>query len=378
MDFIVDLPPSKGMTTILVVVDRLTKMAHFIPTKGVPTAEQTAELMLQEIFRLHGIPDDIVSDRGVQFTSKLWKSFCTALGVKVNLFSSFHPQSNGQTERTNQTLEQYLRCFICYLQDDWMEFLPTAEFSYNNSEHSSISQSPFFANFGFHPTFIPNLPVYTPIPTVTERITILQEAQKRLMEILKEAQENYKKAADRHRRSKPNFKVGDKVWLSTKNLKQKIPSPKLGQKFIGPFKIISQINQVAFCLELPTSMKIHPVFHVSLLKPFHDNSFTGRIMAPPPPIIVEGEEEYIVENILDSRIHRNRLQYLVKWKGYGPEENSWEPAENVHASRLIRLFHLRHPDKPAPETSRGRSGRRGVLSGVEPEASSSVDCCSAD
>ena len=144
MDFVVDLPLSKGMTTILVVVDRLTKMAHFIPVKGVPSAEHTAEVMVREVFKLHGIPDDVVSDRGVQFTSKFWKSFCSALGVTINLSSAFHPQSNGQTERTNQTLEQYLRCFVSYLQDDWVDYLPTAEFAYNNSKHSSTSQSPFF------------------------------------------------------------------------------------------------------------------------------------------------------------------------------------------------------------------------------------------
>ncbi|XP_073422156.1 uncharacterized protein [Dendrobates tinctorius] len=128
MDFIVELPTSQGKNTVLVVVDRLTKAAHFIPCVGLPTAKHTSDLIIQNVFRLHGVPDEVVSDRGVQFTSKFWQHFCAALNIKVNLSSAFHPQTNGQTERTNQTLEQYLRCFICHLQDDWVDLLPLAEF----------------------------------------------------------------------------------------------------------------------------------------------------------------------------------------------------------------------------------------------------------
>lgn len=377
MDFVVELPPSKEMTTILVVVDRLTKMAHFIPTKGVPTAEKTAELMIREVFRLHGIPDNVVSDRGVQFTSKFWRSFCMSLGVTVNLSSAFHPQSNGQTERTNQTLEQYLRCFVSYLQDDWVDYLPTAEFAYNNSKHSSTSLSPFYVNSGYHPVCIPDLPIATPIPAVNERLSLLQETRSKLLETLKVAQEAYKKASDRRRRAVPSFRVGDKVWLSAKNLKTQVPSVKLGPKYLGPFQILAQVNAVTFRLKLPDSMRIHPVFHVSLLKPFHENSFPGRVLPPPPPVVVEGEEEFIVEGIIDSRIYRNKLQYLVKWEGYGPEENSWEPAEHVHAPRLVQEFHQRFPLKPGPKTPCGRPGRRGILSGPRFEPRSSVASGSA-
>lgn len=258
-----------------------------------------------------------------------------SLGVTVNLSSAFHPQSNGQTERTNQTLEQYLRCFVSYLQDDWVDYLPTAEFAYNNSKHSSTSLSPFYVNSGYHPVCIPDLPIATPIPAVNERLSLLQETRSKLLETLKVAQEAYKKASDRRRRAVPSFRVGDKVWLSAKNLKTQVPSVKLGPKYLGPFQILAQVNAVTFRLKLPDSMRIHPVFHASLLKPFHENSFPGRVLPPPPPVVVEGEEEFIVEGIIDSRIYRNKLQYLVKWEGYGPEENSWEPAEHVHAPRLV-------------------------------------------
>ena len=362
------------MNTILVVVDRLTKMAHFIPFKGIPSAKQTAELMIREVFRLHGIPDNVVSDRGVQFTSKFWKNFCSALGIKINLSSAFHPQSNGQTERTNQTLEQYLRCFITHLQDDWMEHLSTAEFAYNNSEHSSTSFSPFYANTGLHPVFIPHLPITTALPAVTERLTNLHKVQGKIMENLHEAQRCSKQAADKHRRPAPVFHIGDKVWLSTKNIKLRVPSQKLGQKYIGPYQILAQINNVTFKLKLPDSLKIHPVFHCSLLKPFVENTFPDRFLQPPPPVRVHGEEEFVVEKILDSRIFRRKLQYLIRWKGYGPDEHSWEPKENVHAPRLVSEFHRQHPDRPTLEMPGGHHGGGGVMSGIEPGDSGVPGC----
>uniref|UniRef100_A0A803JPU4 Gypsy retrotransposon integrase-like protein 1 n=1 Tax=Xenopus tropicalis TaxID=8364 RepID=A0A803JPU4_XENTR len=137
MDFTTDLPPSKGYNTIFVIIDRLTKMAHFVPLPKLPSAATTAETFIKEIIRLHGLPDEVVSDRGTQFTSKFWRVLCKALQIKISFSSAFHPQSSGQTERTNKTLEQYLRCFTSYLQDDWLSLLPLAEFTYNNAHHSS-------------------------------------------------------------------------------------------------------------------------------------------------------------------------------------------------------------------------------------------------
>ena len=159
LDFITDLPPSEGHTVILVAVDRLTKMGHFIPLPALPTAEATATALVRQVFRLHGLPNDVVSDRGSQFTSKFWTRFLQLLGAQVKLSTAFHPETDGQTERLNQTLEQYLRCFVTYQQDDWVNFLPLAEFSYNNSQLASTGFTPFYANYGRHPFFDPNTPV---------------------------------------------------------------------------------------------------------------------------------------------------------------------------------------------------------------------------
>ncbi|XP_073435227.1 uncharacterized protein [Dendrobates tinctorius] len=352
MDFIVELPTSQGKNTVLVVVDRLTKAAHFIPCVGLPTAKHTSDLIIQNVFRLHGVPDEVVSDRGVQFTSKFWQHFCAALNIKVNLSSAFHPQTNGQTERTNQTLEQYLRCFICHLQDDWVDLLPLAEFSYNNSQSASTKLSPFYANLGYHPNILPRFPIDTPLPAVADRITSLQQNLDLLKRNLESAQDRYKKSADRFRKPAPTFKVGDLVWLSTKNLKMRVPSSKLGHKYIGPYKITKLVSNVACRLQLPRSMRIHPVFHVSLLKAATPNSFPGR-SSPPAPVLIDGQEEFVVERILDSRLRRDGVQYLVQWQGYSSEDNSWEPASNLHAPRLLRQFHQRYPGKPGLGPSGG-------------------------
>ena len=151
MDFIVELPPSEGLDAIYVCVDRLTKMARFIPTKTTITAEGTARLFYQHVWKHHGLPTDIVSDRGPQFVAKFTCQLLKCLGVEGNRSTTFHPQSDGQMERVNQTLEQYLRIYCDYHQDDWAQLLPLAEFVYNNTQNSSTRVSPFFANYGYHP-----------------------------------------------------------------------------------------------------------------------------------------------------------------------------------------------------------------------------------
>ena len=151
MDFIEWLPVSKGFNMILVVVDRLTKMAHFIPTRSNIDAPQLAKIFLQNILTKHGTPADIVSNRGKHFVSRFWALLCTLLGVRSNLSTAYHPETDGQTERTNQILEQYLRIYVNYEQNDWINLLPLAEFVYNNTTQSATGMSPFFANLGFHP-----------------------------------------------------------------------------------------------------------------------------------------------------------------------------------------------------------------------------------
>uniref|UniRef100_A0A8C5M5M4 Gypsy retrotransposon integrase-like protein 1 n=1 Tax=Leptobrachium leishanense TaxID=445787 RepID=A0A8C5M5M4_9ANUR len=362
MDFIVDLPPSAGHTCIMVIVDRLTKLAHFIPSMKIPTAKETASLFIAQVFRLHGIPTSIVTDRGTQFTSHFWKAFCSSLQISVDLSTSYHPQSNGQTERTNQTLESYLRCYSSYQQNNWLELLPMAEFSYNSHTHESTTFSPFFLTYGYHPAMFPGLPSYTSVPDATTRLRLLADGLAKAKDALHYSQARYKRHADQSRATSPTYLPGQKVWLSTRFLQLSCPSRKLGPRYIGPFIVVEHVNAVAVRLRLPPRYSFHPVVHSSLLKPCHANPFPGRSRAPPPPVLVDGAKEYVVGAILDSRRRRGVLEYLVHWKGYGPDEDSWVSSSDVHAPRLVRSFHISFPAKPGPRRPRSLRLGGGVLS----------------
>ena len=151
VDFIVALPESEGKTQIMVVVDRFTKMAHFVALKTEATATDVANKFVSEIWKTHGLPDEIISDRDTKWTGEFWQGICKLLNIKRKLSTAFHPQTDGQTKRVNQTLETYLRTFINYDQDDWFQMLPLAEFAYNNSYTTATKTTPFYANYGFHP-----------------------------------------------------------------------------------------------------------------------------------------------------------------------------------------------------------------------------------
>jgi hypothetical protein len=312
MDFITDLPDSKTYDAIFMVVDWLTKMAHFMPCNKTITGEEIARLFVNNIYKYHGFPDDIISDRGTQFVSKFWQSLFKILKVEIKLSTTYHPQIDGQTERVNQVLEQYLRCTINYHQDDWIDLLPLAKFAYNNTIQASTQQTPFFANSGYHPKFdqfdFNNVGNLAAEDLATRMTRIHTEMETKLLE----AQNWQKENANKFRKEHP-FHVGDKVWLFRQNLKTNRPCDKFDYRRFGPFMIIKQINDVAFRLELPTSMKVHLVFHVSLLEPYKKSSIPSRSQAAPPPIEINGEEEFEVSEILDSRINRRKLEYLVHW-----------------------------------------------------------------
>jgi hypothetical protein len=361
MDFITDLPTSDGFDSIFVVLDRLSKMGHFFPCNKSIDAKETSRLYLDNIYRHHGLPDSIISDRGPQFISKFWKSLHGLLGTDIDLSSAFHPETNGQSERSNQEIERYLRIYTDYQQDDWVRLHSTAEFSFNNTQSASTGMTPFFANFGYHPR-ADALPKRerSDVPAATDLVNELDDLRTLLKLELERAQAVQVADANVHRQPAPNFEIGQKVWLLRKNIKTTRPSEKLDHKRLGPFEIIGQINRVAFRLKLQKSMKIHDVFHVSLLEPYHVDSNSDRKQPPPPPVSVDNEDEFEVEQILDSRYRHNQLQYFVDWKGYGVDERSWEPVSNVKNSLdLVKDFHARYPDKPGPGGRDARPKRRG-------------------
>ena len=347
MDFITDLPPVNGLDAVLVIVDRFSKMAHFVPCSKAISGKETADLLLKSVVRLHGIPEDITSDRGPQFISHFWKRFLQIFGTSLNLSTAYHPQTDGQTERVNQILEQYLRCTISYQQDDWVDFLPLAEFAYNNATHTSTQVSPFFANYGFHPRFSISIPANSVNPSAESRARTLQEVHRDLSLELRISNDRYKAQANRLRSATPAFAVGDMVWLLRRHIATTRPCSKLDYKKLGPFRIIQRVNPVAFRLELPQHFGLHDVFHASLLEIYHPSGIPGRHSSPPLPVELSTGEEYEVDQILDSRMRRRQLQYLVLWKGYPISEATWEPVTHLqHAPEALRDFHQRYPLKP--------------------------------
>jgi hypothetical protein len=312
MDFITNLPSSKAFDSIFVVVDRLTKMADFIPCNKTVIGEETTRLFMDNIYKYHGLPNDIISDCSSQFTSKFWQSFFKILKVKINLSSVYHPQTDGQTKRVNQVLEQYLRCTINYHQDNWTELLPLAKFTYNNTIQGSTQQTPFLVNYGYHPKFDKFNFNKVENPSAREFAIRLSEIYTEMKDKLLETEDRQKNNIDKSRKAHPVINIGDKVWLLRCNLKTNRPCDKLDFRCLGPFLVVKQINDIAFCLELPPSMKIHLVFHISLFELYKESSIPCRSQVPPPPIEIERKEEFEVSEILDSRIIRRKLEYLVQ------------------------------------------------------------------
>jgi hypothetical protein len=330
VDFITQLPPSNTYTSICVFVDRFSKMALFVPTFDQIDAEGTVKLFITHVFSQYGLPNDIVSDRGVVFTSKFTQAMLKKLNVKQKLSTAFHPQTDGQTERVNSILEQYLRCFINYQQSDWDEYLPIAQFAYNNSKHSSTDTSPFYAVYGYHPRLSVALPLTTKNQTLADkRIEHIHHIHEEMRFHIATAQEKHAFFHNRNVIPSPTYNIGDNVWLSSKNIKTQRPAKKLDHKRLGPFKITAKIGSRSFKLALPHTMRIHPVFHVNLLEPFKKDKIQDRHPKELPPIVVNNHHEFEVEKIIDSRIHRNQLQYLVHWKEYNVMDRTWEPLKNL-------------------------------------------------
>lgn len=340
MDFVTGLPPSKRFgvvyDAIWVVVDRYTKMARYIPTTKTLTATGLADLFVDQIVRFFGLPAGIVTDCGSVFTSQFWSEFCYAAKVKRRLSTAFHPQTDGQTERQNQTLEQYLRAYIGDQQDQWTTLLPLAEFAYNNSEQPTLKMSPFYACYGFHPRIECEPVAPSKVPGAAERIDNLAKVRALLEEHWIQATTYQEKYYNAHHRPQA-FREGDQVLLSTKHLRLRIPSRKLAPRFVGPFRVIAAVGQQAYRLELPNSMPVHPVFHTSKLRPYHHR--TGDPETLPGPIrLEEGDaqgQRYEVEVVLNKRRTGQGVQYLVKWTGWPDEYNEWVSQEDMDKDLVL-------------------------------------------
>jgi len=228
-------------------------------------------------------------------------------------------------ECINQELDQYLRLFVNKQQDDWYDLLLMTEFQHNNHVHSATQQPPFLLNtrriprMGFEPR-----QDHSDLETVNEFTERMRMAIKEAKSAICKAQEDMKRYYDQRRTPAPVFNPGDKVFLDASDIQTTRPSQKLSHRQLGPFVVERRIRPMAYRLKLPYRMKqLHPVFNIVKLTPAPDNPIMGcKTEDHPPPIVIDGEAEWEVEEILDSRWHRRRFQYLIKWKGYGREHNS--------------------------------------------------------
>ena len=341
VDFITKLPLAQGYNSILVVVDRLTKMVHFIPTMEKTSAEGLARLFRDNVWKLHGLPESIISDRGPQFATGLIRELNRMLGIKSKLLTAFHPQTDRQTERVNQKLEQYLRMFIDHRQEQWPEWLGTAEFAYNNKTHSSTKTLPFKANYGQDPRMGFKGRKKGKYAGMEKFIEKMKEIQEEAKAALGKAQADMKKYANRKRSDVEEYKVGDLVMLSTKDLKYQMVgrrTEKLTERFVGPYKIKEIVSSNTVKLELPSTVRIHPVVNISRIRRYI-GQVEGQKKEQPVLVIIKGEEEWEVERILNKQQVREKDKYLVHWKGFMAESDTWEGRENLeNAKEAIKEF----------------------------------------
>jgi hypothetical protein len=340
LDFITKLPESQEYDTILTITDHVcSKASIFIPCKETIDSEGIAKAYAQHVVPHYRIPKKVISDRDPHFTSNFTRELCRLLGVKQNISTAYHPQTDGQSERTNQSLEQYLRIVCTKDQNSWADWLPLAQYVRNSWPSSTTKKAPYELILGYIPQ------VHQPtrqssVPSVMERLEAIKRHREAAQEALRQAQARMTKET----KYKP-FEEGDKVWLEGTHLRLPYETMKLAPRRYGPFRVAAKISNVAYKLELPDTWKIHDVFHASLLTPYKETEKHGPNFLEPPPELVDGEPEWEVEQILGDRTYRRKKQFLIRWKGYAPTYDSWVDESDINAPDLLMNYKKRTVSK---------------------------------
>jgi transposase InsO family protein len=372
MDLIEDVPACirRGQTFrhCLVVVDRLSKDRIYEPLER-KTVDCLVEAIHRRVFCTTRLPRSIVSDRGSQFVSHFWRRYCQRYGVSIKLSSAHHPETDGQTENANKILKNYLRAYIDYLQDNWVDYLPDAQFAVNNWVNESIGMSPFFANRGYHPRMGTEPPgtydiaTHREIERADEIIQRTEKIREWLQDELTWAQEAYTRYANVHRQPHPEYRIGDLVYVDARNFSTSQPSQSLAAKARGPWPIVRVIDNKAYELELPEHLResgLTPIFHPWKLSLAARNPYPGQITDPDDHVILvtnarddELHQEWEILQVIDCREHGvEGIQYKALFVGDWPQWNSDPPWQHwtdlIGAPDKVLEFHDKHPEKPKP------------------------------
>jgi hypothetical protein len=351
MDFVTCLPITlEGWDTIVTFVDRFTKMVHFVPcTVTGLRASKLADIFIDKIFKYHGVPSKIISDRDPKMNNLWWKEVMARLGARCRFSTAFHPETDGQSEVFNRSLQEVLRHFIAPDMTNWAELLPMVEFACNSHRHEGTKHTPFYLNYGRHPARPIDLTFRSSVPAnesssdkalrcdAEKTAEELHRAIKATEQLLLDHNSRMKQQADKKRKDHP-FLEGDQCWLSSKHFSWKHGSRKLCPKYMGPFKILRAVGPSSFAIELPSDWRIYNVFHVSKLKPVHPQT---RYMYPDPSKVVDGVPQWEVNTIVKHRVLKTgKIEYLVNWTGFGVEYNSWLNEDQLQGSpQLLDQYH---------------------------------------
>jgi len=325
VDFIMKLPVLKGHDSILVVCDRFSKMSHFVVTTEKTIVEGLARLFRDNVWKLHRLPESVILDRGPQFAAGMTKELNKMLGIETKLSMAYHPETDGQMERTNQELEQYLRMYVNHRQNNWAEWLAIAEFAFNNKVYTATKMSPFQVNYRREPRMGFDIRKKGKNKKAEKFVREMKERHEEARAALVKSQEEMKRQANRNGKEAEEYRVGDKVLISTKDFLMELrkrATKKLTEKFIRPYVVKKIVSENAVELELPAVLRKHPVVNVKRIVKYKEQ-VEGQKKIPPPPVEVASEKEYEVEEILDRQERRGKTKYLAKWKGYTAERKTW-------------------------------------------------------
>ena len=338
LDFVEGLPKSQQFDTILVVIDKFTKYGHFIPMSHPFTALTVAQLFINHVYKLHGLPQIIISDRDRVFTSSLWQELFKLTDTTLNMSSSYHPQTDGQTERLNQCLETYLRCMVHACPKKWSHWLALAEFWYNTTFHSALGKSPFEVLYGHSPRHFGIMATdQCSSQDLAQWLSDRSLMQQVIRDNLQRAQHRMKQQADKHRLER-EFAVGDWVYLKLQPYVQlsvaRRTNQKLSFKYFGPYLVLQRVGKVAYKLQLPADSHVHPVVHVSQLK-----------KALPPDTVVNPDSVLLMlasDKVFEPmKLLRSELRKvggatvpfaLVRWAHLPDEWATWEKLHDIQMS----------------------------------------------